>query len=135
MTKQVLDREQMQHLKELGVDTSKASMALVYENSHGDVVDWSIAIDGIHETHIGQFNDYLMIRYGVFTLQDILDLLPQCIIGGLLCVEKRNLNGSTIWSIAYKDTFGQYSKSIFEETLIDAAYEMLCWCIENGYIE
>lgn len=127
--KQVLDISQMQHLKELGVDTSKASMKWVnkYQNAFGD--DWEkVPVSVNLDTEYYQSFGY------AFTLQDILDLLPHRIVGGDLCTKKRNLNGGTVWSIAYRDTFGQCPKSIFEENLIDAAYKMLCWCIENGYI-
>lgn len=42
MSRQVLNIQQMKHLKELGIDTSSASMALVYRNANGDIVDWNL---------------------------------------------------------------------------------------------
>ena len=41
-----------------------------------------------------------------------------------------------VWSIYYSmsDEFDYY-KEFKSDSLIDAAYEMLCWCIENGYIK
>lgn len=140
MGKQTLSREQMQHLKELGVDTNKASMALIYENSYGDVVDWGIAIDGIHEAHIGQFNDYLRIRYGVFTLQDILDLLPKELRDKdddkfVLKIEYGILHRTWYVGYYYYDVVFNDNGLCSGENLIDAAYEMLCWVIENGYLK
>lgn len=40
MKDQVLSIERMQHLKEFGVDTSKASMVLIVTDEYGDVLDW-----------------------------------------------------------------------------------------------
>ena len=77
MSEQVLTIRQMQYLKKLGIDTSKASMALVYKNAHGDIVDWDAADDNLHSSHIGEYNSYLRSKYGVFTFQDMFDLLPK----------------------------------------------------------
>lgn len=66
MSKQVLDISQMQHLKELGVDTRTASLCWVCLNS---------------EPYMSFYNkDYPQDDTKVipsFTLQDILDLLPK----------------------------------------------------------
>lgn len=133
MSKQVLSIEQMQHLKELGLDTSNASMALIYTNSNGDVVDWENVNVDVHESSVGEYNPYLRRLYGAFTLQDILDLLPRSVdVELLLFIDK----GKNKWRIGYTDI---ESNEIFEdfidENFIDAAYEMLCWCIENGYVK
>lgn len=39
------------------------------------------------------------------------------------------------WYIRYMSVYGV--KLNYEEHvhLIDAAYEMLCWCVENGYVD
>lgn len=141
MGKQVLDIEQMQHLKYLGVDTSKASMALVYRNKHGDIVDWNIVDKDIHEEDIGQYNPYIRSMYGTFTLQDILDLLPDVIVNDYEKLELRIKrfaygSGKNMYAVLYEkqdyvDWFIMYSDSI----LIDAAYEMLCWVLTNKYIQ
>lgn len=133
MSKQCLDISQMQHLRKLGVDTSKASMALVYRNSYGDIVDWDVVNKYVHEEDVGQHNPYIRGKFGSFTLQDILDLLPNKVDDELiLFVEK----GKHKWRIGYTDIS---SDEIFEDfsdkNFIDASYEMLCWCIENGYIK
>ena len=133
MSKQVLSIEQMQHLKELGLDTSNASMALIYTNSNGDVVDWENVNVDVHESSVGEYNPYLRRLYVAFTLQDILDLLPRSVdVELLLFIDK----GKNKWRIGYTDI---ESNEIFEdfidENFIDAAYEMLCWCIENGYVK
>lgn len=67
-----------------------------------------------------------------FTLQDILDKLP-CFIGKEVLTMQKLADSYTC---LYMEP---YSRSIIKITeskeLIDAAYEMLCWCIENGYIK
>ena len=136
MSKQVLNRKQMHHLKEMGVDTSKASMALIYENKHGDVVDWEIVDDDIHEFHIGEYNPYLRSKYGTFTLQDILDLLPKVIsytkYEGKLCIEYNKVNNR--WVMLYKKLHIVIHVT-YDDDLIDAAYKMLCWCIEKNLVK
>lgn len=126
MSKQVLSIEQMKHLKELGVDTSKASMALIYTNGCGDDVDWDIVNEDFHKADIGQYNPYLRSIYGTFTLQDIIDLLPSNIEGCYIEMGKRSVSYSDYESARTIITKGR-------RYLIDAAYEMLCWCAEHGY--
>lgn len=70
--------------------------------------------------------------YPAYTLQDILDKLP-CFIGNqVLTIQKL----ADSYTCLYMEP---YSRSIIKITeskeLIDAAYEMLCWCIENGYVK
>lgn len=128
----------MKYLKELGVDTSKASMALIYTNKYEDIIDWDIVDKNIHEEDVGRYNPYLRKKYGAFTLQDILDLLPKELdtnteryildIWYGIYIEK--------WCVGY--TYGEcmYDDDCFTgDNLIDAAYELLVWCIENCYVE
>jgi hypothetical protein len=137
MSKQVLSIEQMKHLQELGVDTSKASMywiriirpATARNRKETVVLNWFLSFDK-EAMHTG-FD--VVEKLPAFTFQDIFDLLPKKI--------KRKDNGSTsylevifpnddAWEVTYS-----YCESFFNESLIDAAYEMLCWCIENGYVK
>lgn len=129
MTKQVLSILQMKHLEELGMDTIGASMC------------WSKTPTG-RELVI---NDGLLIgerKYGMYpiptyTLQEVLDALP----GNISYNEKYyyltvDLDAKNIY---YGTTFGfdLLKGFIYKKKgcLIDAAYSMLCWCIENGYIK
>ena len=80
MSKQVLSIEQMQHLKELGVDTSKASAKEYIISETESYCGYSrsiVVIDGYIENYIEENI--------IFTLQDILDLLP-------VEIEKENRN-------------------------------------------
>lgn len=70
-----------------------------------------------------------------FTLQDILELLPYKVVASYLNIGKKSFSGDVLFYIEYSN-FGGYAVSHFRsESLLDAAYEMLCWCIENGYIK
>jgi hypothetical protein len=129
MSKQCLDIHQMQHLKELGVDTKTASLCWVCLNSEPYI--------SFYDKEYPQ-EDTKVIP--AFTLQDILDLLPNLIHSQ---EEENNywLEFGTAmvdeewWYIRYMSVYGV--KLNYEEHvhLIDAAYEMLCWCIVNGYVE
>ena len=71
-----------------------------------------------------------------FTLQDVLDALPDFIDEYCLIIDM------FFGRIRY-DNLERKDNSILKKTdfnnddkyLIDAAYEMLCWCIENGHVK
>lgn len=120
--KQVLSVEQMLHLKELGLDTSDGSMCFEWNESDSDNMvvtspDADTNYDYYHET---------------YTLQDILNKL-HCFIGNQVLIIKKFVDSYTC---LYMEP---YTRSIIKITeskeLIDAAYDMLCWCIENGYVK
>lgn len=137
MSKQVLDISQMRHLKELGLDTSKASMHYwiitngEYSQEVGEYVFSEEPTCTILMLYPYEFTNDAAIRrvedVPTFTLQDIIDLLPSTIEGCELEIHKV--------SVCYFD----YESSrllIYKvnQSLIDAAYEMLCWCVEKGYL-
>lgn len=127
--KQVLSVKQMKHLQELGLDTSDASMcwcyALFIKNAKREL---EIYEDVINQKQDSNFWETLP----TYTLQDILDKLPEHIqIFDFYMFKKVGL-----WYFMYTD--GYEDKSFhFEKSpqIMDAAYYMLCWCIENGYIK
>ena len=73
---------------------------------------------------------------GVFTLQDILGKLPRH-INDFGTKNKLHIEPTFAgpWCISYQ--IGICEPFVFElsENLLDAAYEMLCWCIEKGYVK
>lgn len=124
-SKQVLSVEQMIHLQELGLDTSDGSLCFEWNESDADNMvvtspDADTNYDYYHET---------------YTLQDILDKLPTLIIINSnfykICIEP----SCGYWDIYYYKSDATELISKKSENIIDAAYEMLCWCIENGYVE
>lgn len=132
MSKQVLSIEQMHHLQELGLDTSNAMMC--YRRRTRDfrgeekVGRWSLAIN--QPIIVSNFETYNEVP--AFTLQDILDLLPSEIGDAYLHVDKESVSYEIMTCYSYDGNLKSFSNS---ENLIDAAYEMLCWCIENGYVK
>lgn len=124
-SKQVLSVEQMIHLQELGLDTSDGSMCFEWNESDADNMvvtspDADTNYDYYHET---------------YTLQDILDKLPTLIIISSdfykICIEP----SCGYWDIYYYKSDATELISKKSENIIDAAYDMLCWCIENRYVE
>lgn len=65
--------------------------------------------------------------YHIYTLQDILDKLPCFISNQVLTIQKLADSYTCLYMESYKITESK--------ELIDAAYDMLCWCIENGYVK
>lgn len=125
-SKQVLSVEQMKHLQELGLDTSDGSMCFEWNESDSDNMvvtspDADTNYDYYHET---------------YTLQDILDKLPRYInvfcITYKLCVEPLFAGP---WAISYQKSISEPFIVKVSGNLLESAYEMLCWCIENGYIK
>ena len=124
--KHVLSIEQILHLKELGLDTSDGSMCFEWNESDSDnMVVTSLDADTNY--------DYCRTTY---TLQDIFDKLPRYInvfcITYKLCVEPLFAGP---WAISYQKSMSEPFIVKVSGNLLDAAYEMLCWCIENRYIK
>lgn len=121
MSKQLLDRKQMQHLHKLGLDTSNAS-CYVWESEGKEYLYWGKCTD----------------KNGVpvFTLQDILDILPKCIedkYGYEYGIEILYISDCKKWEFGYSEAIDD-DIIIRQDNIIDAAYEALCLCIEKGYI-
>lgn len=128
-TKQVLSIEQMKHLQELGLDTSDASMCWCRAISHKSVT-WELEI---YEYVINQkLDSNFWETTPTYTLQDILDKLPESIqIYDLYIFKQAGLWVFKYISIVEIGTL-HYEKM---PKIIDAAYYILCWCIENGYVK
>lgn len=120
--RQVLSIEQMKHLKELGLDTSDASMCFEWNESDSDnmvvtSMDADTNYDYYHET---------------YTLQDIINKLPCFIVDEVLTIQKLADSYTCLYMEPYTRSMINITES---KEPIDAAYDMLCWCIENGYVK
>ncbi|MDD3038839.1 hypothetical protein [Bacteroides sp.] len=128
MTQQVLSIEQMRHLKDLGVDTSGASMAWQSGVCMKDRDEWLLYAYG---------NCNLSYRYveKTFTLQDILELFPKLIVQNNSFLDIRpNIIYSGL-CVSYVDVNSHETIEVFRsDNLLDAAYETLCWLAENDYL-
>ena len=135
MENQVLSIEQMKRLKELGVDTSKASMCYISKYTSCDFDDGDEIVVVCND-----FNKKLHNEFGpAFTLQDIIELLPKQLppddfgYNCLLITPNVGLNG---YVFHYEDNAdGEIYKQIYSEDILQSAYEMLIWVVENGYLK
>lgn len=125
--KQVLSVGQMKHLQKIGIELRNTSMLLWYPqildgipNSVWDLSVWSESL--FSEDNV----------YPAYTLQDILDKLPCFINNQVLTIQKL----ADSYTCLYMEPYSRSMINITEsKELIDAAYNMLCWCIENGYVK
>lgn len=119
--KQVLSIEQMKHLRELGLDTSDASMCVEWrESDESKKVVTSLDAD--------TYYDYY---HETYTLQDIINKLPESILIYDLYIFKQ----AGLWVFKYIDVEDETLHSETMPGIMDAAYYMLCWCIEKGYVK
>lgn len=134
MYRQCLNISQMQHLKELGVDTSNANFYWHRTKSLNNYEEWDEwkLYYGVLKLARG-FTTINCEYVRTFTLQDILDLLPATVDDDYrLYIDK----GLVLWTVGYVDAVSEEVYEDFRERdLIDAAYEMLCWVVENGYLK
>ena len=123
----------MQHLQELGLKLKETMLYwVVYEVGHENnfVTTKENAMEVIDES-CGMLPAY--------TLQDVLDALPKdiskdgCTWYASLYIDFENNR------IAYGNTdrygFEIYHEIMIEKDLIDAAYSLLCWAIDNKFVE
>ena len=131
MTKQVLDVQQMQHLQELGLELKKDTILVWARFMLGKtpISDWEIA----HTCSILTNNSQTIPAY---TLQDVLDALPVTILHDKriyeldinMCNERIEYVKTSVDDVLVGLCFTQIP-------LIDAAYSMLCWAIDNKFVE
>ena len=150
MTKQVLDVQQMQHLQELGLDTSNAS--LCYYKQEGWEANYFIALACDVKEKVGL--SYYYDSFGnkeyilnevipAYSLQDVLDALPASIkhkdfryylvynkSEGFIGYYRVDFDGNNRYA-----RYEEFYNGIDGLSVIDAAYSMLCWTIEQGYVE
>ena len=117
----VLSIEQMTRLKELGVDTSKASLHYVYLPTARSIFNETDELES--EPTLFACNQEMLDGYPTFALQDVIELLP---------IENIDIrrNCHERWVMSYKDEI-----TFKSEFMIDAAYNMLIWVIENNYLK
>ena len=126
MKNQVLSIEQMQKLKELGVDINKASMCYIskYPSCDFDDGDSIVVVSK-------DFNKRLYNEFGpAFTLQDIIELLPYTFDNFYLKIYR----GINMYYFIYESINSEDDIIEKGNTPLLAAYEMLIWVAENGYL-
>ena len=113
--KTTLTIEQSQHLIELGVDTNRASE--------------------VHQ-HCDDVSQWTNRGYPIFTLSDLLELLPKEIKIEIPS-EKSNamLPLRMNWNRNIKQWRCYYAAIFSAPELIDALFALLCWVVENDYYQ
>ena len=136
MSKQVLDIEQMQHLQELGMELKET---LLYWCRIHDSRPRAATNNGKWTLCKGKNNPCVAIQHReyipAYTLQDVLDKLPKQI--GFeyiydLCILPESISYIQFIGGEINDTMYEIP---INGKLLDAAYEMLCWCIKEGYVQ
>ena len=133
---QVLSREQMKHLQELGVDTTDASMYWVRAKriigkQRNNVLDnemgkWSLSLSKsiVHSV------DWAVESLPTYTIGDLIEKLPKTIGIYHLMIDWNLMKIEyTDWSFietVFKEFF-----IINDEPLIKTLYDCLCWVAEN----
>lgn len=129
MKNQTLSKKQMDHLVQLGLSTKNASIK-VFESIHGDVLYYSSESEEL----VSVDEDEMYKHYSTFTLYDILKVLPRTINECILSIDfdyccfeyyYYSYDGPTSWHKIYFNSI---------ENIMDGAYEMLIWVVENGYL-
>jgi hypothetical protein len=151
MKYQTLNMAQMEHLRQLGVDTGKASVVLLFFDEDGNELGWEVENFGktepvyqyyneeseIWESTNAQYFDAETGHYdhsyrdscGVFTLQDIIELLP-CDIFGNYNFWLLKAKGGYKFSIKNNPDSAKIGTHFYNSPL-DAAYDILCWYLAN----
>lgn len=140
MKEQVLTIEQMQELKELGIDISNSIIGWFKWNNENTwyLLNETVAqrrekVETMIEGNCFYEDDYKSYKYTfipTFTLQDILELLPDSIVDkdGYTRIQMILPQDNKEVIIAY-DNVKQFSGSWLE-----AAFNMLKWVKQNNYI-
>ena len=122
----VLSIEQMNKLKDLGVDVTPKDECLIYQNVMG--IDILAFTDKFQNEEVK-----------AFTLQDVIELLPAEI-------QTNDSNYYLVITKIAKDSYisaydidlqdGSMNEvQFFSNDVLDAAYLMLLWVIENGHLK
>ena len=141
MKDQVLSIDQMRHLRDLNIDISKASLYWV-RRCHGYKIDdnstgeWFLSLQ--KEFQVIGFMSYEVIP--TFTLQDLLNILPSRIYSKSYEIYSLRIDRYLDeWGVYYgttEDSDGsKLSTPIYGDTLVEAAYEMLCYLAENNLLK
>ena len=142
MSKQCLDVQQMQHLQELGMELKETMQywARCVDNNPRAATHYGkwVLIKGNNAQTVGLMHWEFIPAY---TLQDVLDALPKYYPIANIRLTKLSIRVHTTkeWEIGYvyTDKLSKYAYQCCktEKNLIDAAYELLVWCVDNKFVE
>ena len=120
---QVLSREQMKHLQELGVDTSDASMAYYNISRDNQPDKWILGIANIKISSVMLSNGITEME-PTYTIGDLIEKLPKD-------VRNYDLEIHCDFNCLGYAAASDFEYSIEYDRLIDGLYDLLCWVAEN----
>ena len=121
---QVLSREQMAHLVELGVDTSDASM-MWYRCDDGNAERWYIQINNELSQSLARImKGTVGCLVPTYTIGDLIEKLPKEVDDNRLeiCLSDKTIGYVHFGVCAYHEDY---------DNLMDGLYNLLCWVAEN----
>lgn len=121
---QVLSREQMAHLKELGVDTSDASM-MWYRCDDGNTERWYLQINNELSNSLARImKGTVGCLVPTYTIGDLIEKLPKEVDDNRLeiCLSDKTIGYVHFGVCAYHEDY---------DNLMDGLYNLLCWVAEN----
>ena len=120
---QVLSREQMAHLKELGVDTSDASMAYYNISRDKQPNKWILGIAN-KEVATVMLSNGITEMEPTYTIGDLIEKLPKD-------VRNYDLEIHCDFNCLGYAAASDFEYSIEYDRLIDGLYDLLCLVAEN----
>lgn len=134
---QVLSREQMAHLKELGVDTSGASMMWINRKSKTEGDFWYLQPNNQLSRDMLKATDDISYWFiPTYTIGDLIEKLPVCLNNKSY---KRTIaiDGECVRAGYYEIISCTYpvmfQTSTEGQPVKDMLYKILCWVAENTY--
>ena len=121
---QVLSRERMAHLVELGFDTSDASM-MWYRCDDGNAERWYIQINNELSQSLARImKGTVGCLVPTYTIGDLIDILPKEVDDNRLeiCLSDKTIGYVHFGICAYHEDY---------DNLMDGLYNLLCWVAEN----
>ena len=124
---QVLSREQMKHLQELGVDTSDASMAYYNISRDNQPDKWILGIANIKVASVMLSNGITEME-PAYTTGDLIEKLPKHFYAEESPINMCAINGSGAFQVGYIKVSKGYKR---DGNIKNTLYKLLCWVAEN----
>ena len=130
MNKQFLTTEQMKSLIKLGVDYGKASVCECISSEGKQVF---IASDSL--SFLPDKNNVTWTVFKVFTLNDIIEILPDFIITNNTSYDLKLMKSYNRFYYESGDKILYDSLIDFADSIIVSAYNTLVWVLKNGHLK
>ena len=125
---QVLSREQMAHLRLLGVDTSDASMMWYCCNKK-----WYLQINNELSQGVANVMNRADLFVPAYTIVDLIEKLPKSYKDGSLLINPANNEIDYGEWVYYDGELCELENFVgfIGKSVIDSLYELICWVVEK----